>query len=268
MFGTRSRRARLAWAVGAIATLSLSSACGVLGSPEPESGADPAAAFQGKTMTWVVAYEAGDSQDIAARIIAEYFSSRCPATRRSRCRTCPAGRACRPEYVHKANPTASRCCSPVAPRRPSSCSSRTSRTRRSSTSTSRLQVDRRHRAGEPVDLDQHRQRLRTSTTHRQQRAGQGAATRPGSNTYSSWPPQGGHRRADRHRHRLRDRLRLRARPVPQRGAAPGRHLATLVTNHQGAPTTYCVRSWCSARTCRTTPRGRSSGMTACPERRS
>jgi tripartite-type tricarboxylate transporter receptor subunit TctC len=104
MFGTRSRRARLAWAVGAIATLSLSSACGVLGSPEPESGADPAAAFQGKTMTWVVAYEAGDSQDIAARLIAEYFTKHLPGNPTIEVQNMPGGGGLSAlQYVHKAN---------------------------------------------------------------------------------------------------------------------------------------------------------------------
>jgi tripartite-type tricarboxylate transporter receptor subunit TctC len=104
MFGTRSRRARLAWAVGAIATLSLSSACGVLGSPEPESGADPAAAFQGKTMTWVVAYEAGDSQDIAARLIAEFFTKHLPGNPTIEVQNMPGGGGLSAlQYVHKAN---------------------------------------------------------------------------------------------------------------------------------------------------------------------
>jgi len=100
----RFRRARPALALAAVAAMALS-ACGVLGTADAQTGDDPAQTFSGKTMTWVVAYEAGDSQDTAARLIAEYFGKHLPGNPKIEVQNMPGGGGLSAlQYVHRAKP--------------------------------------------------------------------------------------------------------------------------------------------------------------------
>jgi tripartite-type tricarboxylate transporter receptor subunit TctC len=84
-----------------VALMALVAACGGFGHGSED--ADPQTAFAGQRMTWVVAYEAGDSQDIAARTIAEYFSEHLPGRPTIEVQNMPGGGGLSAlQYVHAA----------------------------------------------------------------------------------------------------------------------------------------------------------------------
>lgn len=96
----RGRLRRLAGATGVLVLLAFLAACGSAGAG---SAASPEEAFAGQRMTWVVAYEAGDSQDIAARTIAEYFTAHLPGHPTIEIQNMPGGGGLSAlQYVHRA----------------------------------------------------------------------------------------------------------------------------------------------------------------------
>jgi tripartite-type tricarboxylate transporter receptor subunit TctC len=99
---SHNRLRRIGAAAVVAALVAVTAACGSARSAAGEQ-ASPEEAFQGRRMTWVVSYEAGDSQDIAARTIAEYFTKHLPGNPAIEVQNMPGGGGLSAlQYVHRA----------------------------------------------------------------------------------------------------------------------------------------------------------------------